>query len=159
MINALSFYRSQNVLCWSKCFVPDKMMICIQLNWFLCRHKRFWRGTKCSQIFGLAQNIWTSSKHFGTCKRTRHKCNSIFGLSQNIWTSTKHFGTWRRTRPNLTAEAIRFKGWHRSQILHHFIRQVLSMWISDRRNWITYLKKSHTICFFKIKYIKSKHLS
>ena len=22
--------------------------------------------------FGLAQNIWTSTKHFGTCKRTRH---------------------------------------------------------------------------------------
>ena len=27
---ALSFYRSQNVLGWSKFFVPDKKMICIQ---------------------------------------------------------------------------------------------------------------------------------
>ena len=38
----------------------------------MCQHKRFWRGTKCSQIFGLAQKIWTSTKRFGTCKRTRH---------------------------------------------------------------------------------------
>ena len=46
---------------------------CARENWFLCRHKSFWRGTKCSLIFGLAQKIWTSTKHFGTCKRTRHK--------------------------------------------------------------------------------------
>ena len=56
-----------------KHFVPDKKMICIQQNWFLCRHKSFWKGTKCSQIFGLAQKIWTGTKNFGTCKRTRHK--------------------------------------------------------------------------------------
>ena len=29
-------------------------------------------GTICKWIFGLAQKIWTSPKHFGTCKRTRH---------------------------------------------------------------------------------------
>ena len=51
-----------------KHFVPDKKMICIQ-----CRHKCFWRGTKCSQLFGLAQKVWTGKKHFGTCKRTRHE--------------------------------------------------------------------------------------
>ena len=89
MNNALSFYRSQNVLGWSKFFVPDQKFIYIIVavtnilcqtkrwfafskNWFLCRHKSFWRGTKCSQIFVLAQKIWTSTKHFGTCKRTRH---------------------------------------------------------------------------------------
>ena len=43
----------------------------------MCRHKSFWRGTKCSQIFGLAQKIWTGTKHFGTCKRTRHKYNKV----------------------------------------------------------------------------------
>ena len=85
---ALSFYRSQNVLGWSKffcqtkhifthcgsykCFVPDKKMICIQLNWFLCLRKSFWRGNKCSQSFGLTQKIRTGTKHFGTSKRTRH---------------------------------------------------------------------------------------
>ena len=39
----------------------------------MCRHKSFWRGTKWSQIFGPAQKIWTGTKHFATCKRTRHK--------------------------------------------------------------------------------------
>ena len=34
---------------------------------FLKRH-----CTKCNQIFGLAQKIWTGTKHFETCKRTRH---------------------------------------------------------------------------------------
>ena len=58
-----------------KHFVPDKKMICIQQNCFLCQHKSFWRSTKCSQIFGLAQKIWTGTKRFGTCKRTRHYCN------------------------------------------------------------------------------------
>ena len=46
----------------------------------MCQHKRFWRGTKCSLIFGLAQNIWTSTKHFGTCKRTRHYSAKILKL-------------------------------------------------------------------------------
>ena len=32
----------------------------------------FVTATICKLIFGLAQNIWTSPKHFGTCKRTRH---------------------------------------------------------------------------------------
>ena len=64
-------YQSKKLFTY-KIFVPDKKMICIQENWFLCRHKSFWRGTKCSQILGLAQKIWTGSKHFGTCKRTRH---------------------------------------------------------------------------------------
>ena len=31
----------------------------------MCRHKSFWRGTKCSQIFGLAQKIWTGTKILG----------------------------------------------------------------------------------------------
>ena len=44
---------------------------------FLCQHKSFCRGTKCSQIFVLPQNIWSSTKHFGTCKRTRHKWHPL----------------------------------------------------------------------------------
>ena len=53
--------------------MPVTNILCQTKNWFLCRHKSFWRGTKCSQIFGLTQKIWTSTKHFATCKRTRHK--------------------------------------------------------------------------------------
>ena len=43
----------------------------------MCWHKSFWIGTKCSQIFGLTQKIWTGTKHFATCKRTRHKSQAI----------------------------------------------------------------------------------
>ena len=39
--------------------------------------------TKCSQIFGLAQKIWTGAKHFGTCKRTRHKCTIKYQTEQS----------------------------------------------------------------------------
>ena len=35
-------------------------------------HKKFGTGTICKLIFGLAQNIWTSPKHFGACKMTWH---------------------------------------------------------------------------------------
>ena len=72
--NFLSQHKNLFTYCAShKHFVPDKKMICIQQNCFLCWHKSFWRGTKYSQIFGLAQKIWTITKHFGTCKRTRPK--------------------------------------------------------------------------------------
>ena len=56
-----------------KRFVPNKKIICIQDNCSLSSQKSFWKGTKCKQIFGLSQKIWTGTKHFGTCKRTRHK--------------------------------------------------------------------------------------
>ena len=49
-------------------------------RWFAFSKIVFCAGTKVfeealfkgSQIFGLAQKIWTGTKHFGTCKRTRH---------------------------------------------------------------------------------------
>ena len=40
----------------------------VKLSFVLAQ--KFKRGTKCSQIFGLAQKIWTATKHFVTCKRT-----------------------------------------------------------------------------------------
>ena len=85
----LVLYRSQNVLCRSKCFEPAQKFDFIQ-----CLFKTFCAGTKnnfteCKSSFclaqnvcdchnilkknGLAQKIWTSTKHFGTCKRTRHQ--------------------------------------------------------------------------------------
>ena len=86
--NALLFYRFQNVLCWSKFFEPAKNLtafsassktfvpaqkpILLNANHLFVRHKMFVTGTKCSQLFGLAQKNWTGTKHFGTCKRTRH---------------------------------------------------------------------------------------
>jgi hypothetical protein len=36
-----------------------------------------------SSIFGLAQNIWTGTKHFVTCKRTRHyRSQNVLGWSK-----------------------------------------------------------------------------
>ena len=68
-LNFLCRTKNLFIYCAShKHFVPDKNMICIQWNRFLCRQKSFWRGTKCSQSFWLTQNIWTGTKHFRTCK-------------------------------------------------------------------------------------------
>ena len=79
------FWTGPNFLCQNKnlsTYCPDivavKNILCQKkddlhsVKLFLCRHKSFFKGTKCSQIFGLAQKIWTDTKHFGTCKRTRH---------------------------------------------------------------------------------------
>ena len=62
----------------------------------MCRHKWFWRGTKGSQIFELAQKIWTGTKHFGTCKRTRHNSSWLYYKSfryhvtpLQIWDKTR----------------------------------------------------------------------
>ena len=64
---ALSFYRSQNVLCRSKnlipfsvssnTFVPAQKPNLLNANHLLVWHKMFGIGTKCISIFGLAQNI------------------------------------------------------------------------------------------------------
>ena len=60
LIYALSFYRSQNVLCWSKCFepvqkfsassktfVPPQKPILLNANYLLVWHKMFVTGTIC----------------------------------------------------------------------------------------------------------------
>ena len=85
----------RDVVCLVLLQVP-KYFVLVQIFWanpkiwllqkLLCRHKKqfcwiqiiFLSGTKClfgtvsKKIFGLAQKIGTSTKHFGTCKRTRH---------------------------------------------------------------------------------------
>ena len=80
-----------------KHFAPDKKVICIQQHWFLCLHKSFWRGTKCSQIFGLTQKIWTGTKYFGTCKRTRHES---FYRTQIVLGWSKFF-VWHKNAQNI----------------------------------------------------------
>jgi hypothetical protein len=56
----------------SKTFVPAQKPILLNANHLFVWHKMFVTATICKYIFGLAQKIWTSPKHFGTCKRTRH---------------------------------------------------------------------------------------
>ena len=47
------------------CDRPKMYLHFVAVTNILCQTKR---GIDCSQIFGLVQNIWTSTKHFGTCK-------------------------------------------------------------------------------------------
>ena len=92
----MSFNRSQNSLCWSKCFVSDQKLIYV-----LCRFQTSCARPKddlqlINSVFVLAKPIleW-------------HEIDSIFGLAQNIWTGPKHFGTCRRTRHNFIGHMIR----------------------------------------------------
>jgi len=39
---------------------------------FCAGTKVFKDGLNAVKVFGLAKKIWTGTKHFGTCKRTRH---------------------------------------------------------------------------------------
>ena len=59
----------------SKTFVPAQKPILLIANHLFVWHKMFVTATICKQIFGATQKIWTGTKHFGTCKRTRHYCN------------------------------------------------------------------------------------
>ena len=54
----------------SKTFVLAQKTILLNANLSVC-YKMFVTATICKYFFGLAQKIWTSPKHFGTCKRTR----------------------------------------------------------------------------------------
>ena len=54
----------------SKTFV---LAILLNANHLYVWHKMFVTATICEYIFGLAQKSWTSTKHFGTFKRTRQK--------------------------------------------------------------------------------------
>ena len=56
-------------------FVP---MIFIYQIQFLFSHKNFRMSTKYDSIFGLVQKIWTCTKLFGTCRRTRHQILSSY---------------------------------------------------------------------------------
>ena len=74
-LNVLS--HSKNLIAFSassKTFEPVQKTILLNANHLLVWHKMFVTDTICKQSFGLAlaQKIWTSTKHFGTCKKTRH---------------------------------------------------------------------------------------
>ena len=64
------FWAGPNFLCQTKNLFTN--ILCSTKRLFAFSKIVFCAGTKCSQIFGLAQKIWTGTKHFGTCKRTRH---------------------------------------------------------------------------------------
>ena len=68
----------------SKNFVPAQKTILLNASHLFVWHKMFVTTTICKKKFGLAQKIWTSTKHFGTCKRTRHKFSSGFPMHNNV---------------------------------------------------------------------------
>ena len=59
----------------SKTFVLAQKPILLNATHLFVWHKMFATATIYKSIFGLTQTNWTSTKHFGTCKSTRHKCN------------------------------------------------------------------------------------
>ena len=80
--------------------------LCQTKRWFAFRKIGFCAGTKVFEealnavkFFRLAQKIWTSTKHFGTCKRTKHMPLLPFWylrawqnwLSSAVW--TQNFGS------------------------------------------------------------------
>jgi hypothetical protein len=83
----LALLRSQNIFSWSKFFVPYQKLIYLlcQFQTFCARtkddfnkssfcagNKLFGGALKFNSIFGLAQSIWISTNHFGSCRRARH---------------------------------------------------------------------------------------
>ena len=57
----------------SKTFVTAYKPILQNANHLFVWQKMFVTATICKSIFVLAQNIWTSPKHFGTYRRTSQK--------------------------------------------------------------------------------------
>ena len=114
--NALSFYRSQNVLCQSKYFEPGQKFDCIQ-----CLFKNFCAGTK--------KNLLTF--FFGKkCLRLPQYVNTYFvwhkkfGLAQNILGPVKGQGirlllTYIVQR-HLSLLTIAFAGGMKSFLKKHF---------------------------------------
>ena len=61
----------------SKTFVPAQKPIFLNANHFFVWHKISVTDTICKYIFGLTQKMWNVTKHFGTCKRTRHRSCAV----------------------------------------------------------------------------------
>ena len=73
------FCAGPNFFCQTKnlfTYCGSHKILCQTIRRFAFSKIGFCAGTKVFEIFGLAQKIWTGTKHFGTCKRTRHKKNA-----------------------------------------------------------------------------------
>ena len=129
---ALSFYRSQNVLCQSNIFVSDEKFIYIlsQSQTFCARPKddlhsvklvfvlaqKFWRGTKCKflewlKTFGPVQNILGPVKGQGIRK---HELYSSVPNKKMFQISIQDGNCQRNSlayRPDFFSELIKQTGW------------------------------------------------
>ena len=72
------------------CASPNILSQPRNLTAFSDSTKNFFAGTKnnfteCKSSFCLAPKIWTSQKHFGTCKRIRYKWLKILSIAALIY--------------------------------------------------------------------------
>ena len=87
--NVLGPLKGQGISASSKPLVLVQKTILLNADHLFVWHKMFVTATICKQIFGLAQKIWTSTKHFGTCKRTwmsqnRQPCPTCLSSFDNL---------------------------------------------------------------------------
>ena len=90
--NALSFYRSQNVLRWSKLFVPDQKFIYIlwQLQKFCARQKDAFSKIGFCASTKVFEEALNAVKFLGWLKN--------FGPAQNILGPVKGQGITQKTK-------------------------------------------------------------
>ena len=120
--SSLKVNRIRNIIF----LVPDKEMSCIQWIWFLCRHKSFWRGAKCSQIFGL----WL--KKFGPAQNVLGPVKGQ-GIRQTIECLFPHWKT-------LKTDWFRVKAWTRlfaRIISRQTIECMFLHWKSLKTDWFS----------------------
>jgi len=61
----------------SKTFVPAQNTILLNANHFFSGTKCLWLPQYVNKFSVWHKKIWTSPKHFGTCKRTRYKSDVV----------------------------------------------------------------------------------
>ena len=97
--NALSFYRSQNILCWSKYFEPAKKiwLHLVPLQKVLCRHKKqfywmqiiFLSGRNCLWLLQYVNKFLVWHKKFRPAQNilgpVKGKGISFSNISFSIW--------------------------------------------------------------------------
>ena len=96
-MNILSYFLSifHCVSASSKHFVPSQKLILPNTNHLFVGLKILVTATICKYIFGLAQKMWTSTKHFGTCKRSRYKCFFQTHIARTKTRGFCEFRLWR----------------------------------------------------------------
>ena len=73
-------------------------------------------------IFWADSKNLDQHKRFWTCKRTRHKCSQISGLAQKVWTGTKHFGTCKMTRHKTCFFILKYSMSNNGSIITCFVK-------------------------------------
>ena len=105
------------------------------------------------QIFGLAQKIWTGTKHFGTCKRTRHKAErpktkgstNFFTCSSSDLLCKNDVANWQTTSKTFSSKV------HMRSLLEPRDKGSLKRWVrcSKKSLELSNLESSTFSCNFR----------